>query len=67
LQTKEGGAHVDVNLPEQYRQLLASKQLQIGWGKEEVSPLNLSRFMTAQAAIELLDCLNKNFPGPQAA
>src|ERR1700730_6544268 len=43
LADKEGGAHVDVNLPEQYRQLLASKQLQIGWGKEEVSTLNLSR------------------------
>jgi len=62
LADKEGGAHVDVNLPERYQQLLASKQLQIGWGKDEVSPLNLSRFMTAQAAVELLDCLNMNFP-----
>jgi hypothetical protein len=62
LADKEGGAHVDVNLPERYRQLLASKQLQIGWGKDDVSPLNLSRFMTAQAAVELLDCLNRTFP-----
>jgi hypothetical protein len=58
------GAHVDVNLSPRYRQLLESKQLQIGWSKEGVTPLNLSRYMTAQAAIELLDCLNKNFPSP---
>jgi|SRR5580704_7675158 hypothetical protein len=60
---KEGGAHVDVNLSPRYRQLMDSKQLQIGWGKGEVTPLNLSRYMTAQAAVELLHCLNKNFPG----
>jgi hypothetical protein len=64
LADKEGGAHVDVNLSARYRQLLASKQLQLGWGKEEVTPVNLSRYMTAQAAVELVDCLNKNFPSP---
>jgi hypothetical protein len=58
---EEGGAHVDVNLSMKYRQRLASKQLQIGWGSENVTPLNPSRFMTAQAAVELLDSLNKNF------
>jgi len=62
LADKEGGAHVDVNLPERYQQLLASKQFQIGWGKDDVSSLNLSRFMTAQAGVELLDCLNRTFP-----
>ena len=41
---------------------MESQQLQIGWNKESVSPLNLSRFMTAQAALELLDCLKRNFP-----
>jgi hypothetical protein len=61
LADKEGGAHVDVNVSPRYQQLMASKQFQIGWEKEGVTPLNLSRFMTAQAAIELLDCLNKNF------
>lgn len=62
LADKEGGAHVDVNPSPRYRQLLDSKQLQMGWSKEGVSPLNLSRFMAAQAAVHLLDCLNKNFP-----
>jgi hypothetical protein len=62
LADKEGGAHVDVNLSPRYRRLIESKQFQIGWSKEGVNPLNLSRYMTAQAAIELLECLNKNFP-----
>jgi len=62
LADKEGGAHVDVNLSPRYRQLIESKQFQVGWNKEGVSPLNLSRYMTAQAAVELLDSLNTNFP-----
>ncbi len=60
LANKEGGAHVDVDLSRRYAQLLASKQLQIGNGKE-TTPLNLSRFMVAQAAVELLNCLDTNF------
>jgi hypothetical protein len=62
LAHKEGGAHVDINLHPKYKQLIESRQLQIGWNKDGVSPLNLSRYMTAQAAVELLECLNKNFP-----
>jgi hypothetical protein len=65
LANKEGGAHVDTDIPARYQQLLDSKALQIGWSKDGTSPLNLSRFMTGQAGIELLDCLDKNFPiGP---
>jgi len=62
LADKEGGAHVDVNISQRYRQLIESKQLQIGWNADGVAPLNLSRYMTAQAAVELLDCLDRNFP-----
>lgn len=61
LADKEGGAHVDVDLSPRYKQLIESKQLQIGWTKEGMTPINLSRYMTAQAAVELLDCLNRNF------
>jgi hypothetical protein len=50
LADKEGGAHLDIDLPHRYRQLMESQQLQIGWNKESVSPLNLSRFMTARIA-----------------
>jgi hypothetical protein len=61
LADKEGGAHVDSNLNQRYRQLIESKQFQIGVNKQSVSPLNLSRYMAAQTAIELLDCLDKRF------
>jgi hypothetical protein len=62
LVDKEGGAHVDLNLSPRYKQLLASQQLAIGCAGQTVTPLNLSRFMAAQAAVELLDCLDKNLP-----
>jgi hypothetical protein len=62
LADKEGGAHVDINLSRRYRQLIESKQFQVGWNAEGVTPLNLSRYMSAQAAVELLDCLDRNFP-----
>jgi hypothetical protein len=62
LANKEGGAHVDTDMPRTSQKLLESKSFQIGWSKEATSPLNLSRYMTGQAGIELLDCLDKNFP-----
>ena len=62
LADKEGGAHVDTDINPKYQQLLDSKSLQLGWNQEAVSPLNLSRFMAGQAGVELLDCLDKNFP-----
>jgi hypothetical protein len=52
---KEGGAHVDTDIPTKYQQLLSSKSFQVG-NAGEVSPLNLSRFMVGQAAIELGAC-----------
>ena len=62
LADKEGGAHVDTDINPKYQQLLDSKSLQLGWNQEAVSPLNVSRFMAGQAGVELLDCLDKNFP-----
>lgn len=62
LANKEGGAHVDADMSTRYQQLLNCKSFQIGWSQEAVTPLNLSRFMAGQAGIELLDCLDRNFP-----
>jgi hypothetical protein len=64
LANKEGGAHVDTDISGRYQKLLQSKSLQIGWGGNTTSPLNLSRYMAGQAAVELLDCLDKNFATP---
>jgi hypothetical protein len=60
LTNKEGGAHVDTDMPLRYRQLLECKSFQVGVGKD-VSPLNISRFMAGQCGVEMLDCLERNF------
>ena len=61
LADKEGGAHVDPNISQRYEELMKNKSLQVGI-ENQVSPLNLSRLMAGQAGIELLHCLDKNFP-----
>lgn len=61
LADKEGGAHVDLDMTERYKKLLECKSFQIGWNKDGVTPLNLSRFMTGQAGLELLKFLDHNF------
>lgn len=61
LSNKEGGAHVDPDIPKRYQQLLGYQALQIG-ANTSITALNVSRFMTGQAGVELLDCLDRNFP-----
>lgn len=60
LTNKEGGAHVDTDMPLKYRQLLEFRSFQVGVGKD-VSALNVSRFMAGQCGVEILDCLERNF------
>jgi hypothetical protein len=62
LANKEGGAHVDPDIGHRYQQLLDNKSLRIGFGEVSPSPLNLSRLMSGQAGIEMLDSLERNFP-----
>jgi hypothetical protein len=61
LVNKEGGAHVDTTIDRKYQQLLSYKSVQIENSEQSLTPLNLSRFMAAQAGVELLDCLQRNF------
>jgi hypothetical protein len=62
LANKEGGAHIDPDVSKRYQSLLDNKSFQVGYSKEQLTPLNLSRLMAGQAGFELLDCLDKNFP-----
>lgn len=64
LANKEGGAHVDSDMTKRYQQLLSCQSFQVGWNKESVTPLNLSRFMAGQAGVELLQCIDSSFPLP---
>jgi hypothetical protein len=61
LANNEGGAHVDTEITRKYEQLLAYGGLRMGTA-QEITTLNVSRLMAGQAGVELLDCLDRNFP-----
>jgi hypothetical protein len=62
LSNKEGGAHVDAEMSARYKLLMECKSLRVGWNKNEITPLNLSRLMAGQSANELLECLDRRYP-----
>lgn len=58
---KEGGAHVDPELPAEYVRLRDEFPLVVGWSKEEAKPLNLIRYVVGESGSEMLECLERNF------
>lgn len=62
LSNKEGGAHVDADIPEKYKNLLASKFFCFKINDLDLGPLRLSRLVAGRAGVELLDSLDRNFP-----
>jgi hypothetical protein len=62
LANKEGGAHVDADIPERYQLVLDSQFVRFKINEIDVGPLNISRLVAGRAGVELLDCLDKNFP-----
>jgi hypothetical protein len=62
LANKEGGAHIDLSVSNRYGKLLEYKSFQMGPSQSECSAINLSRLMVGQAGVEMLDCLQRNFP-----
>lgn len=69
LANKEGGAHVDADIPRRYQMVLESRFVRFKINETDLGPLNISRLVAGKAGVELLDCLGKNFPlpGPQPA
>lgn len=65
LSNKAGGAHVDEDIPEKYKKLMASQFLKIKINDIDLGVVNVSRLVTGRAGVELLDCLEKNFPRAQ--
>jgi hypothetical protein len=63
LSNKEGGAHVDADITEKYQNLLESKFFNIKINDMDPSPVNVSRTVAGKCGVELLDCLERNFPG----
>lgn len=62
LSNKEGGAHVDADITEKYRNLLASKFFNAKINDKDLGAVNISRLVAGKAGVELLDCLDRNFP-----
>lgn len=65
LANKEGGAHVDADMPARYKLLLGSKFVQFKINDIDVGPLNIARLVGGRCGVELLDCLDRSFPVPQ--
>lgn len=65
LANKEGGAHVDADISERYKRVLESKFVYAKINDTNVGALNISRLVAGKAGVELLDCLDKNFPPPK--
>jgi len=62
LSDKEGGAHVDGDISEKYMKIMTSKFFNTKVGSGAIEPVSVSRLLAGRAGIELLDCLEKNFP-----
>jgi hypothetical protein len=62
LANKEGGAHVDDRMPVKYKLLLGSKFVQFKINQIDLGPLNMARLVAGRCGVELLDCLDRNFP-----
>jgi hypothetical protein len=54
------GAHVDDDMPRNYRIMLQSKSLQIKINDTEYEPVNITKYVCGTAGVELLDCLKRN-------
>ncbi len=62
LANKEGGAHVDDDISEKYKNMLASRFFNVKVSDTAIEPVNVSRLVAGRAGVELLDCLDRNFP-----
>ena len=65
LANKEGGAHVDPDIPQRYQTVLDSQFMRANINGIDLGALNVSR-PAGKTGVELLDCLNRNFPIPVA-
>jgi hypothetical protein len=61
LANKEGGAHVDVDLPEKYVALVTDSPFKTFVNGTPTDTANLARYAVGQAGIELLECVQRVF------
>jgi len=56
------GAHVDADMPVKYQALIMSKLVDMVVNGVVIGPLNVSRFIAGTSGVQMLDCLDRNFP-----
>jgi hypothetical protein len=56
LANKESGADVDGDI------MIASRFFNVQLSDTTIEPVNVSRLVAGRAGVELLDCLDRNFP-----
>ena len=62
LANKEGGAHVDADVSAKYKGLMESKFFNVKINEIDLGAIRVARLVAGRAGIELLDCLDRNFP-----
>ena len=58
--TNKEGAHVDDDMPRNYRIMLQSKSLSVKINGGEYEQVNITKYVCGTAGVELLDCLERN-------
>lgn len=56
------GAHLDDDMPRAYRIFLESKSIRIKVNDSDFEAIDLTRYVCGTAGVELLECLDRNFP-----
>jgi hypothetical protein len=62
LANKEGGTHVDPDIPKRYQMVLDSQFVRFNMNGTDLGALNVSRLVAGKSGVELIEYLNKNFP-----
>ena len=62
LANKEGGAHVDADIPQRYQSVLESQFVHAKINDIDLGALNISRLTAGRAGVELLHFLKSTFP-----
>jgi len=62
LANKEGGAHVDTSLPPGYEKFVTESPLRFVVSDVPSDTVHLARYAAVQAAAQMCECLERNFP-----
>lgn len=62
LANKEGGAHVDMQLPRDYEKFVLASPVTLTVNSTVTDTAHLARYAAVQAGAQMCECLKRNFP-----